>query len=731
MKSALIFLLPTLLLQAALLILAPELRAAVLRASHDLEVSLDPAAQQLRGKDTMRLTLRHARGIDFRLNEEAEVNEVFLQGRKAAFERRAGWVLVDIPQDDREQWFDGEALLEVTYTARFDDPLPDDPANFDNPGFGVRGYIGPEGALLLAGSGWHPKMAAEVKSFRVRVTAPRGMSAVTVGRLLALEDDADKSVSLWEVRGHVEDLPLAAGRYVVGRKELLLAGGDGEGEERAVEAQTFFLASNQELSSRYLKAAARHVTFYSDLHGPYAFDKFAVVENFFPTGYGFPSFTLLGGRVLRLPFIPETSLRHEVAHCWWGNGVLVNYGQGNWCEGLTTYVADYLAEEEKSDKAAREYRLRVLRDYALLVGDGPAMPLRKFISRDSPSSRVLGYGKAMYVFHMLRKMMGDGHFWNGLRELYAARLFQRTSWSDILDVFLREGGLDASAAGCFFEQWIEWAEAPRLWLENVSLKQDATGWRVRGHIRQDTPAFCMYLPLELETPEGPLNETLILHRDSREFTLLSRARPTALQVDPEADIFRLLEPGEIPATVNSVKGSTSLKAVLAAGQPPQRAAVLQRLLRGLNQGRVTLLREEQLDAEAVSALKGHDLLFFGYPETPALRLLLPSPPEGVRLRDGGVELEFAPETRRADTLFVTMTRSVDEAGSVVALLLPREQASNEALETAVRKITHYGSYGCLAFDKGENLLKWRWPPASSPLRVEFSKDFGSSENDDS
>ena len=97
----------------------------------------------------------------------------------------------------------------------------------------------------------------------------------------------------------------------------------------------------------------RHIDRYEALHGPYPFEKFAVVENFFPTGYGFPSFTLLGSRVLRLPFIPDTSLRHEVAHCWWGNGVFVDAAGGNWCEGLTTYVADYLAKEEHSFEEAR------------------------------------------------------------------------------------------------------------------------------------------------------------------------------------------------------------------------------------------------------------------------------------------------------------------------------------------------------------------------------------------
>ena len=113
---------------------------------------------------------------------------------------------------------------------------------------------------------------------------------------------------------------------------------------------TYFTGANRDLSSAYLDAAIRYLKLYSDLFGPYPFPKFAVVENFFPTGYGFPSYTLLGSSVLRLPFILSSSLGHEIAHCWWGNGVQVDYQSGNWSEALTTYVADYLYKEQASQE---------------------------------------------------------------------------------------------------------------------------------------------------------------------------------------------------------------------------------------------------------------------------------------------------------------------------------------------------------------------------------------------
>jgi len=55
--------------------------------------------------------------------------------------------------------------------------------------------------------------------------------------------------------------------------------------------------------------------------------------------------------VVRLPFITETSLGHEVLHSWFGNSVEVDAGQGNWCEGLTTYLADQAFAADKGTDA--------------------------------------------------------------------------------------------------------------------------------------------------------------------------------------------------------------------------------------------------------------------------------------------------------------------------------------------------------------------------------------------
>ena len=191
--------------------------------------------------------------------------------------------------------------LKISFEAAFADPIPNAPANFDNPGFGVTGTVTTRGTFLLAGCGWYPQIPGENARFHVKVIAPKGIRAVTAGNLVGHDDTEGNTLSRWEVVQPIEGLALSAGPYVIRSRSV-----------GKTTISTYFFPESDALSDTYLNAASRHIEFYEKLHGPYPFPKFAVVENFFPTGYGFPSYTLLGSTVLRLPFIPEKIGRAHV-----------------------------------------------------------------------------------------------------------------------------------------------------------------------------------------------------------------------------------------------------------------------------------------------------------------------------------------------------------------------------------------------------------------------------------
>ena len=668
--------------------------AAQLTLHHELEVEILHDAKTLRGIDTIHLP----RGSS-RLRVAFRPGVRILEVEGATYTNRDGVLHLNIETVDSSP-----NTLVLRYEGVFDDPFEAEPFSMDNPGQGVMGTITQDAAFFLAGSGWYPLILEDTsETFRVSVTAPKGIYAVMEGRLETHADKADKSLSIWSVARPSGPLAMFAGRYVVNERM-----------HDKVRIATYFFPSNARLSKRYLDAAQRHIGRYEELHGPYPFSKFAVVENFFPTGYGFPSFTLLGSRVLRLPFIPDTSLRHEVAHCWWGNGVFVDATGGNWCEGLTTYVADYLSKEEHSFEEARGYRLRTLEKYALLAAGAQDFPLSTFRSRYNPASQTVGYGKAMFVFHMMRLRIGDAAFWTALRDIFAERLYKRTSWGHFMDAFAEHGGLSRDEVRTFHDQWITRPGALQLAMDKTQVVSAAGRSQVEGLLIQKSPRYNVLVPVEVTDAAVSRRENIYLDDATATFSIQMQEAPRTVAADPDFDVFRLLYPEEIPATVNAVKGSSTLAAVLAEDSPAPWAEIFGGLLMGLNHGGTTVWSESRFAAEDAAV---EDVLFFGMPKREKGRNLLSELGDAAVLSAGAFQVGEEISSRNADTMFAVFKRSQ----RLVAMFLPVEGTDLETVVRTARKITHYGRYGRLSFKDGINTGKGVGEVSGSPLVVNLEK----------
>jgi hypothetical protein len=661
-------------------------------AHQEIRVTLVPESHLLQGESTVSFAVATER-VGFALSPAATIDRVSAAGRDAPFSFAGGTLVVNLPRGAAG----GPVAVTVVYHASFNDPVPERPVNSEEPTYGVTAAITPAGVFLAGDAGWYPEPQAAPERRTIRIAAPAGFEAVTAGRRTERRTEQGVSHSSWAEERPVGRLSLSAGRYRVA-------------ESRAgnVEIYTYFYPDNAGLSARYLEAAARYIGFYSELFGPYPFEKFAVVENFFPTGYGFASYTLLGSAVIRLPFIVDTSLPHEIAHCWWGNGVLVDYGQGNWSEGLVTYLADYLLEEKKSAAAGRDYRFRLLSDYASLVTPERDFPLRSFSGRVDPASRAIGYGKAAIVFHMVRSLIGDQAFFGALRELCREKLYSRAGWSDFIRAFSRSAGRDLAPV---MEQWLIRPSGPRLALADVTVGLREGAWRVSGSVVQTPPLYEVSLPLRLETSSAPVRKTLTVAGERTPFSFTAAAPPRRLLLDPEVDVFRLLAASELPPTVNRLKGAKELLVVITENCRA-REETLRILLESLGQQRAQLLTEDKVDAATLSK---HDLLFCGTPQGHAGFSVFP---EGVAISRREFTAAGERFSRPNDLLFAVKRHPFAEE-RVAAVFLPLAEA---AAERYALKITHYGKYSCLVFAGGENRHKEIFPPAAAGSVVDFSRE---------
>ena len=661
--------------------------ANILRAAHDIQIELFPAEMKLVAQDDIAIKTEMTGSLIFRAAENLKLVKVEVNGSRRDVDFKNGRLRIVL--ESAEQTAD--LAVRIAYSGIFDDPAPVQPLNTDNPGYGVAGTISPRGTFLLAGAGWYPELVNSQATYRVTVKAPAGLIAVTAGRSAGHVTENGKTVSTWEVDYPVRGLALSAARYEVREKTV-----------GNVTAATYLMPQNRQLADSYLNATAGYLTLYAELFGEYPFQKFAVVENFFPTGFGFPSYTLMGGTVLRLPFIVHTSLGHEIAHCWWGNGVYVDYAAGNWSEGLTSYVADYLYKEMKSEMAAREARRQWLKNYATLVGPQDDFALSRFTSRFNPVTKTIGYDKSAMVFHMIRQMIGEEAFWRSLRDLYRDRRFRQTSWSDIQQAFEVRSRRSLQE---FFDQWVYRKGAPQFSVDVVSTKRTGQGWKITGNIIQNDAAYHFPLNLSLNTGGQTTETKIAVSGRVTGFELISSAAPRKLSADPRVDLFRKLYPSEIPPAVNSLKGSSAVKVVLSDPQDPVLKKIARTLSMSLGLPSVAIVAENEMKQKSWAE---HDLLLVGrlQPDT-----LLKSLPPGVDIRPNSFSLNGTTYDQPTDAFFGVFENPF-AADRVVAVFMP---LSTDYAEIVAAKITHYGKYSYLAFQSGKNTAKGFWPVETSPL----------------
>jgi hypothetical protein len=436
-----------------------------------------------------------------------------------------------------------------------------------------------------------------------------------------------------------------------------------------------------------------------------------LVENFWETGYGMPSFTLLGSQVIRLPFILHSSYPHEILHNWWGNGVYVDYASGNWSEGLTSYLADHLIQEQRGQGA--EYRRSTLQKYADYVRAQRDFPLTEFRARHSSATQAVGYGKSLMLFHMLRLELGDAVFVDGMRRFYREQLFRQAGFADLERSFSAAAGRPLNG---FFAQWVRRTGAPELRLSGARAEPTEDGFRLRARLEQVQrgAVYRLGVPVAVQLQGQPQAEQLRVQLDgaSREIDLLLPARPLRLDLDPQFDLFRRLDRNEIPPALTQAFGAERALVLLPAAAAPELLAGYRQLAdswseSGEGQLEIRLDRElDQLPLDRAVWLFGWDNRF--RPELAAALKHYPFRDLGERLGIEGQEL-----SRRSDSAVVVARQPANPDQALVWVA----SDNPAALPGLGRKLPHYGKYSYLGFagDEPENRLKGQWPVVDSPM----------------
>ncbi len=677
---------------------------------HRLQVTLDPATSRLLVNDRVTLPPSGASLPDFVLNARLRIVSATPAVEEVSFgAARALWDAPGSPptvKRYRLRTAPAGRVFTVQYEGAVNFPLSPEKEEYTRGFRQTRGSVSKDGVYLAGETAWYPQFGTRLVEFTMdaRAAAP-GWHLISQGSGTSRDPDG---VARWNSPQPMDEIYLVGGPLVVSSLT-----------ERGVNVLVYLRKPDSELANRYLATGAQYIRMYAALIGPYPYDKFALIENFWETGYGMPSFTLLGPQVIRFPFILHSSYPHEILHNWWGNSVFVDYATGNWCEGLTAYLADHLIAEQRGGGA--EHRRDVLQRYRDYVREARDFPLANFRSRDSASTEAIGYGKALMLFHQLRRTIGDQRFVALLRRLYGDYRGQRASWKDVQ----REAEAAAGRGlAPFFDQWLSRAGAPSLQVRDVAVRQAETSHVVSGVLVQTQAGqpYRISVPVVVQTVAGFVRAEVRMEGATAAFEITSLQAPVALNVDPYFDVFRTLSTSETPPAVSQMFGESRVLALLPSRAAPEQLRAYRSLLASWRSD--THAIDVRLDSEVTALPADRAVWLLGSDNLLAPELFRRYRGMAAGAVRGGAGRAFGGQT--------SAPKAASGAGATW-VLIGRHPANLEkaigwiftddprALAALARKLPHYGKYSYLYFEGPDAVSRRQGQSndAVSPLRVDL------------
>ncbi len=592
-------------------------------------------------------------------------------------------------------------VIPLAYEGIINDEIVTGAAEYARGFSETNGIISEEGVYLAGSSYWVPKFTdKQLITFKLTVSIDSAWGVVSQGERTVNNIIKDRKFIIYESPEPMHEIYLIAAPWT----EYQLMSGN-------ILVQAFLRTPDEILAARYLGVTSSYIRLYEDLIGKYPYKKFALVENFWETGYGMPSFTLLGERVIRFPWILHSSYPHEYLHNYWGNSVYVDYEQGNWCEGITAYMADHLIKEQSGQGA--EYRRNTLQKYTDFVNPENDFPLKDFRSRNNSAEEAIGYGKSLMLNEMLRYELGDELFRNAYAKFYSENKFKNASWDDIRKSFEEVCNKDLKA---FFDQWINRTGAPDLEISNVNVNQENDKYKLKftlSQIQEEDP-FDIIVPVAVYLRGS--NEVVIkkihLKTKSNEYSFGFDKEPLKIEVDPQYNVFRRLNKKEVPSTLSQIMGGKD--GVIILPKTSEFFEEYMMLARSWQQ-------MQQAQDKSIEIVTDNEI---------------ESIPSDKAAWVFGRENKFAEEVRIPNDYYNSLSdddqrliSELKENGSLV-YALPNPQNEDfsigflstniaDATKGLTRKLPHYGKYSYLGFEGDEptNVLKGVFPIINSPLSV--------------
>lgn len=411
----------------------PQLGNGGFDARHyDLSLAYDPGTDRLDGRTT--ITARATQNLSsFDLDlQKLEVTRVEVNGRRAQFTRDGDEIRIT-PRGTLRKGSTFE--VSVTYGG-VPEPLGG-PIVFGSD----YGWMKTDDGVFVAcepnaASTWFPSSdhPSDKAAYDIRIKAPKGLTAVSNGRLVSTYDKGDSTYTHWR-----ETKPMATYLATATIGKFDVRTGTTPGGTPIYVAVDPVLANSNNVDVYAVTAAA--TDYWSQVFGPYPFEETgAIVDDMPQAGFSLE----VQSKPVYSAVRSESTIVHELAHQWFGDSVSVAHWKDIWLnEGFATY-AQWLWAEHQGTRSAHDsflagYNARPADSafWQITVGDP---------QRDTMFASAV-YQRGAMTLQVLRERIGDAAFfkllpaWTKLHRYGNAdtddfvRLAERVSGQQVDDLF--------------------------------------------------------------------------------------------------------------------------------------------------------------------------------------------------------------------------------------------------------------------------------------------------------
>lgn len=362
----------------------------------------------------------------------------------------------------------------------------------------------------------------------------------------AIGPEGERRTWKWDVA-----VPISPYNMVIGAADLevttigLAACGQAPASRRedgCIEVTSWIYPQDAERAEPSFRRAAEMVDWFTETIGPFPFSKLANVQS--ATRFGgmenasaifYSERGIADGRDM------EGTVSHEIAHQWFGDAVTEASWHHLWLsEGFATYFGALFFEA--ADGVDDFRALMEQSRQRVLVSEASERPIF------DPGERNLfellnsnNYPKGGWVLHMLRGMIGDEAFFEGIREYYARNLHSAVLTEDFRLVMEQTSRRDLSR---FFQQWIYEPGYPTFevdmeWLPDPPGRDGRPRLTVRQVQPDHWPTFRVRMEVELMVDGEPVRQVIeVSNRESVIELDPVEARPTSVVLDPDGWILK-------------------------------------------------------------------------------------------------------------------------------------------------------------------------------------------------